>query len=130
MRDLLIGVAFASLGLGACAPLAGAADASTDAPATCGTQTCTTTQLCLYRECSEKDRCRPQTSCPTGTTPADCNGKPGCIVPASQCPAVVQGCRDIPVSCGGDVTCACASICGSAQQCSKVDGRNAACTGS
>src|SRR5262249_3844572 len=83
------------------------ADAGADAAGSCGSQTCSATQICLYRECTERERCRPSQSCPAGTIPADCSGQPGCLVSPSQCAPILQGCRDIPPSCGGDITCAC-----------------------
>lgn len=116
--------------LSGCETLNDAGDAGADAAGACAGQTCSASQVCLYRECSEKERCRPSTTCAAGTTPADCDGRPGCLVPASQCAPVAQGCRDVPPSCGGDVTCACQSICGSPAACAKVDGRDVACAGS
>ncbi|MCL2723733.1 MAG: hypothetical protein FWD69_04785 [Polyangiaceae bacterium] len=107
-------------------------DASTDDPdsGVCGPSTCTSTQICLYRECSTNDACVQASTCPTGWTPTVCgvSGVPGCLNP--NCTPVLQGCRDIPESCGGDVTCACQSICGSAATCSNVNGRQATCSAS
>lgn len=95
----------------------------------CGAATCTATQICLYRECTAAEKCRPSTTCMSNETPSVCaDGKPGCLV--TQCGPVIQGCRDIPPSCGSDVTCACTSICGSAVGCKQVDGKNALCAGS
>lgn len=115
-----------------CVTLDSATDGGTGASAvdggtTCGAATCTATQFCLYRECSDKERCVPSTSCPPGTTPADCSGKPGCL--KATCAPVLQGCRDVPSSCANDVTCACGSVCGSAAACSQVSGRTASCVG-
>ncbi|MEZ4257455.1 MAG: hypothetical protein R3B36_00220 [Polyangiaceae bacterium] len=92
---------------------------------TCGTETCGDAQVCLYRECTTKEKCVPSAQCPRGTTPADCGGQPGCLYP--NCAPKLQGCRAIPDSCGGDVTCACGSICGSAAACAEAKGRNALC---
>lgn len=91
----------------------------------CGASTCSATQICLYRECTAQERCRPSTTCAANETPSSCNGQPGCLV--AQCGPVIQGCRDVPASCSGDVTCACGSICGSPSACKQVDGRNALC---
>ncbi|AKV04194.1 hypothetical protein AKJ09_10857 [Labilithrix luteola] len=109
---------------GGCETMGDSADGGADS-GVCGQATCSSTQFCLYRECTTKERCIPSTSCPTGTTPADCDGRPGCLSPT--CGPVLQGCREIPTTCGSDVTCACGSVCGSPSACSKVDGRNALC---
>jgi len=101
-------------------------DASSDPDSgVCGSATCTETQFCLYRKCSAKEACVPATSCPYGWTPDDCSGSPGCINP--NCANILQGCRDIPANCGSDVTCACASVCGSVAACSSVVGRIGTC---
>ncbi len=109
-----------------------ASDASDggDAGATCGATTCTSTQICLYRECTAAEKCRPSATCRSNETPSVCSdGQPGCLV--SQCGPVVQGCRDVPSSCKStDVACACSAVCGSAGGCKQVDGRNALCAGS
>ncbi|MCL2778201.1 MAG: hypothetical protein FWD73_09365 [Polyangiaceae bacterium] len=92
----------------------------------CGSATCTDTQFCLYRQCTAKEACVVSTSCPYGWTPDVCsNGSPGCINP--NCADILQGCSDIPASCGSDVTCACQSVCGSAAGCLTVNGRTATC---
>jgi hypothetical protein len=127
---LMLALTFASLVAAAgCDTLGDTSDGGADASG-CGSQTCSSTQFCLYRDCSLKDRCKPSATCPPGTTPSDCSGQPGCLVPPSQCAPIVQGCRDVPPSCGGDVRCACESVCGGAAACSQVDGANASCTGS
>jgi hypothetical protein len=120
-------VAFVLLGLVSmgCTIGGSGADAGSDAAGACGSQICSDKQLCLYRECSEKERCKPSVQCPAGTTPADCSGTPGCRL--DRCDPVLQGCRDIPAACGSDVTCACGSICGTPAACAKVDGRKATC---
>jgi hypothetical protein len=128
-RAWALAASLASFGLAACIQIGDSpADAGADSPGACGSQTCnTTTQICLYRECTEKERCKPNggASCQAGTTPADCGGAPGCRY--DYCAPTLQGCRDIPSSCGGDVTCACSSICGGVAACAKVDGRRATC---
>jgi hypothetical protein len=114
----------AALALAGCTIGDNAADAGADA-GNCGTQNCTQTQVCLYRECSAAEKCVPSRQCPAGTTPADCSGQPGCLL--SSCAPKLQGCRDIPATCGGDATCACGSICGGAASCAKVDRQNVLC---
>lgn len=109
---------------GGCETLGDSDDGGADSGA-CGEATCSSTQFCLYRECSTKERCVVSTSCPAGTTPTSCDGQPGCLV--ANCSPVLQGCREIPSTCGGDVTCACQNVCGSPSACSEVNGRNALC---
>lgn len=114
----------ASAALAGCTIGDNAADAGADA-GNCGASDCTSSQVCLYRECNTQERCFAALQCPPGTTPTDCNGQPGCL--RASCGPVLQGCRDIPASCGNDATCACGSICGSPAACSKVDGKNVLC---
>ena len=101
----------------------GAADGGTE----CGDATCGIAEVCLYRTCTFEQRCQPATSCPSGWTPADCNGTPGCLAPS--CPLQVQGCRKVPDSCGNDAKCACDSICETAAggTCSQTSGRTILC---
>ena len=110
----------------ACDPLgADSADAG-DAAGACGTATCNAMQVCLYRQCSTADRCRVSSTCRASETPTTCaGGQPGGL--SATCTPVVQGCRDIPTACSGDVTCACGSICGSPSSCAQVSGINAVC---
>ncbi len=101
-------------------------DTAADGGTTCGSATCTASQVCAYRECTDKERCVVATQCPTDSTPTTCNGQPGCLL--AQCAPVVTGCRDVPTACNNDVQCACTSVCGDAGGCAKVDGRNIDCT--
>ncbi len=100
-----------------------------DGGTSCGSSTCTSTQVCAYRECTDKERCVVATQCPTDSTPTTCGGKPGCLL--AQCGPVVVGCRPVPSSCtSGDTQCACNAVCGDAGGCAKVDGKNVDCNSS
>ena len=103
----------------------GSGDDDDDGGSTCNGAVCTSTEFCLYRV---DDTCTPSTdtSCPSGTIPADCNGSPGCQGDGTT--ATVQGCRTIPATCGGDITCACQNVCGSVDACQSVSGTSAVCT--
>jgi hypothetical protein len=91
----------------------------------CGAQTCTSSQVCAYRECTDKERCVVSAQCPTSSTPTTCSGQPGCLL--AQCGPVVVGCRDAPATCQGDVMCACNAVCGDAGGCTRIDGQNVDC---
>ena len=91
----------------------------------CGGSTCTSAQVCAYRECTDKERCVVSAQCPTNSTPTTCGGQPGCLV--AQCGPVVVGCRAIPSTCqASDMQCACNGICSNGG-CSKIDGKNVDC---
>jgi hypothetical protein len=104
-------------------------DLQTDSPdggTSCGSQTCSSTQVCAYRDCTDKEKCVVSAQCPTNTTPTTCDGQPGCLL--SKCGPIVVGCRAVPAACtASDVQCACTSICANAGGCSKIDGRNVDC---
>lgn len=106
-------------------PNAATSDAGADGGGECGGASCKDSEVCLLRACTDEERCQPSTSCPAGWTPSDCGGRPGCLSP--QCAPRIQGCRAIPASCGGDVQCACESICGSVARCAEVDGKAILC---
>ncbi len=100
-----------------------------DGGTSCGSSTCTSGQVCAYRECTDKEKCVVSTQCPSDSTPTTCGGQPGCLV--ASCGPVVVGCRNVPSTCtAGDGTCACNAVCGDAGGCAKVDGNNVDCIGS
>lgn len=125
----LLASAFAFAFASALAFAVSACDLTANTPAdggtSCGAQTCTASQVCAYRECTDKEKCVVSTQCPSGSTPTVCGGQPGCLL--AQCGPVVVGCRDVPSSCASDTTCACNAICGDAGGCAMTDGKNVDC---